>query len=327
MQEREQLRALGFAGAVERLGRCVQKLVGESARERFEHLLRRRPASEQTARTVELGDAKLVMMSLQRSDRRHYRPAFEPAQKTRGLIGDPGFGFAHCLDPDLQIVLDDVGQVVDGIQEHVVELGSFRFDVARHRQVDDEHRRMAPGLDRALEHALAEDGQRACGGGNNDVELRKTLGQLGESDRVGRKARRELRAALQGTVGDGDGFRRSRGEMRCGKIDHVAGPDQKHALLGDRRKNALRQSHRGGSHGNRGAADIGVGAHILGHGKRALEEPVQHQPERTRGLGGLYRLFHLSENLRLAKHHRVKAAGDAKRVRHRFVLRQGVKVG
>src|SRR2546423_13581360 len=85
VQEREQLRALGFAGAVERLGRGVQKLVGESARERIEHLLRRRPASEQTARTVELGDAKLVMMSLQRSDCRHYRPAFEPAQKTRRL--------------------------------------------------------------------------------------------------------------------------------------------------------------------------------------------------------------------------------------------------
>src|SRR5437764_508393 len=32
VQEREQLRALGFAGAVERLGRGVQKLVGESAR-------------------------------------------------------------------------------------------------------------------------------------------------------------------------------------------------------------------------------------------------------------------------------------------------------
>src|ERR1700730_3013364 len=73
VQEREQLRALGLAGAVERLGRGVQKLVGESARERFEHLLRRRPAREQTARTVELGDAKLVMMSLQRGNRRHYR--------------------------------------------------------------------------------------------------------------------------------------------------------------------------------------------------------------------------------------------------------------
>ena len=29
------------------------------------------------------------------------------------------------LDADLQIVLDDVGEVVDGVEEHVVELGGF----------------------------------------------------------------------------------------------------------------------------------------------------------------------------------------------------------
>ena len=49
VQEREQLGAFGLAGAVERLGRRVQKLVGKPSRERFEHLLRWRTAGEQAA--------------------------------------------------------------------------------------------------------------------------------------------------------------------------------------------------------------------------------------------------------------------------------------
>src|SRR3982074_3309389 len=70
VQKREQFGALGLAGAVERLGRRVQKLVGEPSRELIEHLLRRRTAGEQAAGSIELGDAKLIVMSLQRGDRR-----------------------------------------------------------------------------------------------------------------------------------------------------------------------------------------------------------------------------------------------------------------
>jgi hypothetical protein len=35
----------------------------------------------------------------------------------------------------------------------------FRLDVPRHRQIDDEHRRVLTGLDRAFEHAFAQIGK------------------------------------------------------------------------------------------------------------------------------------------------------------------------
>src|SRR3977135_1611855 len=49
---------------------------------------------------------------------------------------------------------------------------------------------------------------RGGGGGTNDwVSRPQPLRQLGERDGVGRKTRRELRAALQRAVGDGDRLR------------------------------------------------------------------------------------------------------------------------
>ena len=117
-----------------------------------------------------------------------------------------------------------------------------------------------------------------------------------------------------------------RREMRRRELDHLAGADQEHALLGDRREDALGELDRRGGHRNRRAADVGLRAHVLRHRERALEKPVQHQSQRTRRLGAAHGLLHLAENLRLAEHHRIESAGDAKRMLHRVVLRQRVDV-
>jgi hypothetical protein len=58
-----------------------------------------------------------------------------------------------------------------------------------------------------------------------------------------------------------------------------------------------------------------------------LEELVQQGAERARLFGGLHRVLELPEYLRFAQHHRIKAAGDAEGVLHRFGLRQGVEIG
>ena len=89
-----------------------------------------------------------------------------------GLVGDHLLGLHDRLAPDLQVVLHDLREVVDAVQEHVVEFRGFRLDVARHGEVDDEHRRVLALLDHALEHALAEDRQRARRARDDDVELR-----------------------------------------------------------------------------------------------------------------------------------------------------------
>ncbi len=48
--------------------------------------------------------------------------------------------------------------------------------------------------------------------------------------------------------------------------------------------------------------------------------------ERAGGLGGAHRVLHLAQDLRLAQHHRVEAAGDAEGVARHVLLRQRVGV-
>ena len=111
------------------------------------------------------------MVTVQRGDRRHHRPALEPAQEAFRLCGDHLLGLHHRFLTDLQVALHDVRQVVDAVQEHVSSLTDLRLDVARDGEVDDEDRRVPARLHHALEQALAEDRQRARRAGNDDVEL------------------------------------------------------------------------------------------------------------------------------------------------------------
>ncbi len=159
-----------------------------------------------------------------------------------------------------------------------------------------------------------------------DVELGEALGQLVQRDRGGSEARGQLLAALERPVGDGDRLRVPGGEVRGGEIDHLAGADQQQVLVGERRVDALGELDRRRGHRNRRAADVGVASHVLRHRERALEKAVEDQAQSARRFGAAHRLLHLAENLRLAEHHRIEPAGDAKGVRDRAILRQRVDI-
>src|SRR6266403_3153069 len=155
MQQRQELGALGISRSIKRLRRRMQELVSEPAGELLEHLPRRRTAGEQPARPVQLGRAQSIVVALQRSDGRDDRAAVEPTQEASRLLCNEHLCLAYRVGADLQIVLDYVGQVVDAVQEYVVNLSSFGLDIARHRQIDDEHRLVPACLDRALQQSLA----------------------------------------------------------------------------------------------------------------------------------------------------------------------------
>ena len=53
--------------------------------------------------------------------------------------------------------------------------------------------------------------------------------------------------------------------------------------------------------------------------------PTRRQPQN--GCRTVWRLLHLAEDLRLAQHHRIEAAGDAEHVAHGVAAGQGVQVG
>ena len=143
-----------------------------------------------------------------------------------------------------------------------------------------------------------------------------------QRDGVGVKTIRERATALDRAIRDCDEFRMARRKMCRGELDHLAGADQEQPLLGNRGKDPLGELHRRGSHRDRRTADVGLCAHVLGDGKRTLEEAIQHEPQRARRLGMPHGLFHLAKDLRLAQHHGIEARGHAERMRHRFFARQ-----
>src|SRR5674476_147934 len=110
------------------------------------------------------------------------------------------------------------------------------------------------------------------------------------------------------------------------QLDHLAGADEQDLLLLQAGENACGKLHRRRRHRHHVGADLGVGAHFLGHCKRALEQLVQQRPESAGRFCQAHRLLHLAQDLRLAQHHGFEARGDAKRVAHRLFLGQGVEV-
>ena len=118
-----------------------------------------------------------------------------------------------------------------------------------------------------------------------------------------------------------------RGEMRGAQLDHFACAYEQYLLLLQAGEDACRQLDRGRRHGHHVGADLGIGAHFLGHGEGALEQLVQQGPQGAGRFGLAHRFLHLAEDLRLAQHHGFQARGDAKRVAHRLLLGQGVKIG
>ena len=116
---------------------------------------------------------------------------------------------------------------------------------------------------------------------------RSRVGQLGQRDRVGAEAvapacspRSSVRLA---TVID---FGLLRGEMRRGELDHLAGADEQHALLGERREDALGQLAPRRPPSRSTALPISVvRAHVLGDRERALEQLVQHRGRARRRFG------------------------------------------
>ena len=105
-------------------------------------------------------------------------------------------------------------QVVDGVEVDVGQARDLGLDVARHRQVDHEHRPVAARLQRALDRAQADDRQRARGARDDDVELGQARRQVGQAHRFGAEARgRALSPRSQRAVGDRHRARLARREM------------------------------------------------------------------------------------------------------------------
>ena len=223
--------------------------------------------------------------------------------------------------------LHDCAEVVDGVQEHVVELADFRLDVARHGQVDHEHRPVAARLDRALDHAQADDRQRRRGARHDDVELVQRVGQFGQAHRLAVEA---LRRASRRAPACGWRRRCARGfcAAKCVAHNSIISPAPMNSTfwLGDACRRCAAPAARRPPPWKRCARRFRWCCALPWRPRRCAGTAGSERCRGRRPLGGAHRVLHLAEDLRLAQHHRIEPGGDAERVAHGLVLRQRVQV-
>ena len=205
------------------------------------------------------------------------------------------------------------------------EVERFAFDIARYRQIEHHHRAVFTRRKRTFDDAFTYDRQRTRGAAHHDIVQRKLRRYIIKRNHAPQKTVCQVLRAGVGAVGEGQAFRMMRGEMTGAQFDHFSRTDKQNRLLGDARINTPRQLHCCGCHRHCARANIGFAAHAFRYRKSTLEQLVEQQTHGAGAFGGTHCILELAEDLRLADHHGVQTAGNAKRVLDRAFLRQSVE--
>ena len=181
-----------------------------------------------------------------------------------------GLGLAR-----LHVLVHDLPQVVDRVEVDVLERADRGVDVARHGEVEHEHRPVAALLERAP-HVVEPDHEAgARGRGDDDVGLRQVRGERVEADHRGGQAFGDALGAARAAVRDDQAADPLRVQVARGELDHLAGADQERGVPLEAREHAPREPDAGRGDRDRARADRGLGAHALGDRERGLEQPVE----------------------------------------------------
>ena len=115
-----------------------------------------------------------------------------------------GLGVLGLLQALAQVGVDHFLQIVDIVEEDVVELVDGGLDIARHRDIDQEHRPVAARGDHALHLVFVQDVVRRAARRDHDIHLRQHAEKAGVFDRRALEQPGHFVGALVGPVGDED---------------------------------------------------------------------------------------------------------------------------
>ena len=106
------------------------------------------------------------------------------------FLADDRLGARELGAAPRQVLLHDRLQVVDVVEEHLLELADRRLDVARHGDVDDEQRPVAPRPHHLFDARARQDRLGRAGRGDDDVGGRQRVVELVPRDGARRRAAR-----------------------------------------------------------------------------------------------------------------------------------------
>ena len=153
-------------------------------------------------------------------------------------------------------------------------------------------------------------------------------GQVVQRDGAAEEAVGERLRALERAVGERQAARMLGGEMRRAELDHLAGADEEHALLGDRWDRCAARAPPRRTAIDTVAAPISVSERtVFATEKVRWNSLFSSSPSVPAAWAVRTACLNWPEDLRLAQHHRIEPARHAEGVLHRLLLRQLVEIG
>src|ERR1700733_422826 len=306
---------------LERLHRHMKKFVHQSARHRFDGcLLFRSQRLQSRLCAAQFRLTQLFDGILQIDDHGSNVQRLRLALKAQNFFRDDGLGPLRLACPLIQMRRGNRLQIVDVVEKDTIYAVHLRIDVARYRNVDEEHGPVAALVQELLTMLAPENVLLRAGGGDDDVGLVCRRVEIVKANGLPLKIIRQPHSAIVRSVGHQQRVCALLQQMPRRKLAHLAGADQQDAFAFERTENLLGKVHGNGSNRNRRAADLGFIADLFGNREGRLQQLFEMRLHRTNGASRSIRLFHLSKNLRLSDDHRVEARGDAEEMLHRICL-------
>ena len=136
----------------------------------------------------------------------------------------------------------------------------------------------------------------------------------------------QISGTLQRAVGDQNAFHAMALQMTGGQLGHFTGADQHHGLVAQAAEDTLCQFHGTGGDVHRLLADLGFRTRAFGCLEGGLIQAMQNMSGSSRSQCMFISRFHLTEDLRLAEHQRIKPGGHAEQMVDRCLGGVGIKV-
>jgi hypothetical protein len=106
----------------------MQKFVGERTAQDFDDLLRVLAFCQEFLRVLDFMTAEAFGMIPERTDGGYQLARFHPVHEAFHAGVDDGFSLKNRSLPAANAILHDKGQIIHGIQKHIVQIADFRFD-------------------------------------------------------------------------------------------------------------------------------------------------------------------------------------------------------
>lgn len=244
-----------------------------------------------------------------------------------GMQGDQHLRLRSGLLPERAAFFEYMVEVIDRIEVDVVQIRDIRSNIARYRQIDQQHRFMAALGDGSNDVGGIQNRNRAGGGADDDISFGEVLGGIRQGQGIGRETRGEGLRMHQRPVGDDHPFHIRLCQMLRRQFDGFAGADQHHAGLVELAEQLPGQFHAGIGDGHRVRTNAGLGTDAFGGGKGVLEQAVEQAMDAVLLAGDGPGLFDLAENLRLTHDQGVETGGHPEQMPYRLLVLMLVEVG